>query len=70
MAILDKAGEEYLTLVHLPYRAWGGLVCARWCHRKSRGRDPGATAVRAKLLFECASWRNAGSQPLQLGLAG
>jgi hypothetical protein len=56
----DKAGVEYATLVQHIYPA----NCARTLVLPEAA-SPGQP-VKAKLLFECASWRAGGSQPFRL----
>jgi hypothetical protein len=56
----DKAGAEYVSLVHHLYPA----NCPRTMVLPPAA-EPGQP-VTAKLLFECAEWRAAGSQPFRL----
>jgi hypothetical protein len=64
---LAVAAEEQATLAHHPYRA----NCSRTLVLPEAPSDgEGSGPVKARLLFECASWRSAGSQPLELGRAG
>jgi hypothetical protein len=56
----DTAGVEYAGLVQHPYPA----NCPRTMVLPDSA-DPGQP-VKAKLLFDCASWRAGGSQPFRL----